>query len=201
MRLHVSTDIPLSEPTVDCGLITWFNIEILDDYDDDGKETNPKLVGHARVARIHASHAFDSGEPIWEALDADSGELEALYDVFFDEGWLKDEFYDGVGADIMYVSEIGIEPAYEDRNIDLAVVRRLCDTLGQGAALAVVPYTAPEEIRHWERLGFEMATPGVNEGYVCLRLANRTARVDDRDEHGHFKVLPNPSPEQEETHH
>lgn len=201
MHLRVSTEIPLSEPNVDCGLITWFTIEILDDHDDDGNETNAKLVGHVRAARIHTSHAFDSGEPIWEALDADSGELEALDDVFFDDGWLKEEFYDGVGADILYVSEIDIEAAYKHRNIDLAVVRRLCDTLGQGAALAVVPYASPQEIAHWERLGFEVATPGANEGYVCLRLANRTARVNDPDKRGHFKVLPNPSPDQDDTHH
>ncbi len=106
-----------------------------------------------------------------------------------------------MGADIVYVSEIDIEAAYEQRNIDLALVRRLCDTLAQGAALAVVPYASPGEIARWEKLGFEMATPGLNEGYVCLRLANRTARVDDPDNHGHFKVLPNPSPEQEDMHH
>lgn len=199
MRLQVSADIPLSEPNVDEGLITWFDIQILDDYDDD--EPKSKLIGSVRAARIHASHAFDSGEPIWDALDADSGELEALYDVFFDEGWPKDEFYDGSGADLLYVSEIDIEPAYEQRNIDLAVVRRLCDTLGQGAALTVVPYASPQEIAHWERLGCEVATPNASEGYVFLRLANRTARVDDPDKRGHFKVLPNPSPDQEETHH
>jgi len=201
MRLHVYAEIPLSEPNVDCGLITWFNIDILNDDDDNDDEPKSKLVGRTRAARIHASHAFDSAEPLWEALDADSGEMEELYDVFFEDDWLKDEFYDGAGADLIYVSEIDIEPAYEQRNIDLAVVRRLCDTLGQGAALAVIPYTSPQEIAHWERLGCEVATPGAGEGYVCLRLTNRTARVDDPDKRGHFKVLPNPSPELEETHH
>lgn len=200
MRLHVCADIPLSEPSVDEGLITWLYVEILED-DEDSDEPEAKVVGRVHAARIHASHAFDRGEPLWDALDADSSHLEALYDVFFDEGWLKEEFYDGASTDVLFVSEFELEPGYDDRNIDLAVMRRLCDTLGQGAALAVVPYASKGEIEHWVRMGFEVATPVEREGYLCLRLSHRTARVHDPDKPGHFKVLPNPSPDHEKTHH
>lgn len=51
------------------------------------------------------------------------------------------------------------------------------------------------------RIGFEVTTPDADEGYVHLCMGNRTARVDDPDEPGHFKILPNPSPEGAEKHH
>ena len=196
MRMDVSTSIPLSEPNVDDGLITWFRIEI---FDDD--ETPARPVGRAQAGRIHASHAFDCGESIYDALDADSGELEALYEVFFEDGWLKDDLSEGSGSDVLYVADIDIRPPYQAWNIDFAVVRRLCDSLGQGAALAVMPYESTEEIARWAQLGFEVATPGADEGYLFLRLTHRTARVDDSDKPGHFKVLPNPAPEEAENHH
>lgn len=196
MRMHVSADISLSEPSIDCGLITWFRIEIFDD-----NEGNAELVGRVRVARIHASHAADAGESLWETIFAGSGELEAIYEVFYHDERLEAKFADESGADVLYVSEIDIDAAYEHRNIDLAVVRRLCDKLGQGAALTVVPYASSLEIAHWQQLGFQVATPNSDEGYLYLRLTNRTARVNDPDKHGHFKVFSNPSPEQDETHH
>ena len=47
------------------------------------------MIGEARVARIHVGEASNLNEPLCHVLDADSGELEALYDVFFDEDWLR----------------------------------------------------------------------------------------------------------------
>lgn len=193
MPLHVSADIQLSEPTVDCGLVTWFHIDILDDDRDDGSE--PIRAGHTRVVRIRASHAADNYESLWETIFAGSGELEAIYEIFYHDRGLKKNFSDGSSADVLYVSEIDLEPAYEHRNIDLALLRRLCDTICHGSALAVVDYTSQHDIAHWERLGFEVATPGADEGYLFLRLTHRTARIDDPDKPVHFKVLPNASPE------
>jgi len=197
MRMRLSADIPLSEPNVDSGLITWLSIDI---FPDDAPESAAP-IGHATVARIHIGNALDSSESILDALDADSGELEALYDVFFEDNWLKDEYLEGSGPDLLYVSEIDLAPAHQTRNVDLALVRRLCDTLGQGCAIAVIPYASQADIDHFTQLGCEVSTPGAPEGYLHLPLGNRTARVDDPDQPGVFKILPNPSPEGVETHH
>ncbi|HVK66232.1 MAG TPA: hypothetical protein VM694_17235 [Polyangium sp.] len=77
MRLHVSTDIPLSEPNASSGLVTWFSIDIFPDDD----APKPDRIGHARVARIHISNPLDLNVPLLDVLDADSGELEALHDI------------------------------------------------------------------------------------------------------------------------
>lgn len=54
-----------------------------------------------------------------DVLDADSGELEALYHVFFDAGRFRDEFVQGAGSDLLYVSEVRLEPRWKGRNIDV----------------------------------------------------------------------------------
>ena len=50
------------------------------------------VIGEARVARIHVGEAANRGEPLYHVLDADSGDLEALYDVFSEEDRLQDRF-------------------------------------------------------------------------------------------------------------
>jgi hypothetical protein len=59
MRMHVSADIPLSEPNASSGLVTWFSIDIFPDDD----APSPR-IGHARVARIHISSALDLNVPL-----------------------------------------------------------------------------------------------------------------------------------------
>ncbi len=197
MHIHISATIPLSEPNASSGLVTWFSIDIFPDED----APNPARIGHARVARIHISSALDLNVPLLDVLDADSGELEALHDIFFENDWPKDEYLEGGGNDALYISEIVIDPAYEGRNIDLALVRRLCDTVAQGCTVAILPYASQRDIDHWTPLGFEVTPPGGAEGYLHLLLETRTARVDDPDQPGVFKVLPNTSPEEAERHH
>ncbi|MEO5726490.1 MAG: hypothetical protein ABI134_33820, partial [Byssovorax sp.] len=60
-------------------------------------------------------------------LDAESGDLEALYSLYFDEeeDWFKDEFGSAPGVDLGYIQELTIDPAWQGRNIELAVVQRL----------------------------------------------------------------------------
>ncbi len=194
MRLKISTEIPLSEPDADCGLVTWLNVVVVAIHED--PEPEPE-IGRVKAAIIHVGCA--NGD-LFFALDADSGELEQLYQVYFDGDWFKEELYHGVGHDMLYVSEVEIDPAYRDRNIELAVVRRLCDTLGSGCELAVIYAEDEASSEHWKHMGFELSMAGETTGLMHLAQAFRNPRVDDPNGEGHFKVLPNLSPEQRRTH-
>jgi hypothetical protein len=117
---------------------------------------------------------FDVRIALYQVVDADSGELEALYDVFFEEDWFRDQFTMGAGSDLLFVSHIDLKPAWDERNIELALVRRLCDTIGEGCELAVMPYDSESEIARWQRLGFILTTPERHEGYLHLSLGAKS---------------------------
>jgi hypothetical protein len=78
LRVIVGAELSLGEPDVDHGLVTWFDVRVAAGEGADGA-----VIGEARVARIHVGEASNLNEPLYHVLDADSGELEALYDVFF----------------------------------------------------------------------------------------------------------------------
>jgi hypothetical protein len=66
-------------------------------------------------------------------------------------------------------------------------VRRLCDTIGEGCELAVMPYES--EIAHWQRLGFILTTPERQEGYLHLSLGAKSPRVVATDhDFGSYRV-------------
>ncbi|MBI2392814.1 MAG: hypothetical protein HYV09_24730 [Deltaproteobacteria bacterium] len=178
----MSTETQLDEPDADGGLISWLDIEIV----ESGAREDEASVGRGRAAIIHAAVA---GDELCDAMDADSGELEALYSVYFDGEWLKDEFAEGFGHDLLYVSELELAPVWRGRNIELAVVRRLCDTVGSACALVVVPYANEAEAAHWRAMGFEK-TSGA-KGLMHLRQAFEQPRVvrDGYDDE-RFRVEP-----------
>lgn len=192
LRIDISTTLPLDEPDTDSGLIAWISVRI---YDCDDEDLDEKEVGSAFAAIVYVGQAANVGAAIHEVLDADSGELEALGDVYFDDEWIKDEFTDGIGNDLLYIADISLAPEYEHRNIEYAVVRRLCDTVGQSCGIAVLEYVSEAEINHWERIGFEVSTPGESAGHLHLKIAALRARVADVDGSGRFRVLANVSPE------
>lgn len=185
LSIELRASVALSEPHADQGLVTWVDASILDEE---------VVIGSARLALIHVAAAMDVGEPIWEVLDADSAELEALYEVYFQDDWLKDEFAEGIGADVIYFASIDINDGHRDRGIELAIVRRLCDTIGDGYPLAVVPITDTDDVMPWLRMGFDVTRHATPEtcGYLHLRLGYRTARVIEDD--GRFRAVPNPDP-------
>jgi len=201
MRIRVSAEIPLGRPDVDFGLVTWLHIAILDE-DDSGPIEKP--IGQARAALVHVGKALDNEESLHDVLDADSGDLEALYSIYFDKktDWFKPELAEGMGRDLLYIDEVHVEPAFEGRNIELAVVRSLADTLGQGCELVVVPVDSDQDEEYWSHLGFEMSTPGEKEhGYMHLSLAYRSSFVDDEENPGNFKVRPNIPSDEAKRHH
>jgi hypothetical protein len=138
--------------------------------------------------------AVDVGENLHHVLDADSGELEALYAAFFDEDWFREQFTEGGGSDLLYVSDVTVEPGWEGRNVEVALVRRLCDTLGQGCELAVIPHVCEAESDRWQRLGFTIAESEGEGGHLYLPLGHRQARVVRCEDERSFRVVANPPP-------
>jgi hypothetical protein len=227
MRLRVVSDIGLGEPNVDQGFVTWLDVELLVDDPEEradgitgdadasvGPDAGPggglfdpdEPIGRARVAIILANEVVNRGEDLMEVLDADSSELETLCGVFFEGGDLQDRFTDdAVGQNLLYVVDVVIDNAWADRNLDLALVRRLCDTLGSGCALAVMEYETEAEREHWERMGFQVTEPpspkGRAFGYLHLPLGVRNPRVVDPESDGRFRVVSNPSPAGRRQHH
>jgi len=198
LTLRVTADISLDEPTVDSGFVTWLDIDILAQDHDAETETE---VGAAQVALIHVGETCNLGQSLAEVLDADSADLEALFDVYFEDGWLKEEFADAVGANVLYVDDISLQTSWQGRNVEMAVVRRLSDTVGDGCALAVVPYRSDEEAEPWVRMGFGVTRPPSRDrcGYLTLQLALRSARVVE--DGARFRVIPNPLPKEKRKHH
>ena len=193
LRVIVETELSLGAPDVDQGLVTWFEVRLMAGHGDENVE-----IGQARVARIHVGEASNRGEALYDVLDADSGELEALYDVFFEEDWFRDQFTMGAGSDLLFVSHIDLKPGWEGRNIELALVRRLCDTIGEGCELAVMPYEAESEVARWQRLGFILTTPERQKGYLHLSLGAKSPRIVASDhDFGSYRV--EASPEEPES--
>jgi len=227
MKLRVATEIGLDEPNAGAGFVTWLDIDVLADAEDreeqegdddeqegDGDEQDEpedeeegeeedEPIGRARVAIIHVNEALDHGENLVEVLDADSGELEALSGVYFEDGILLPKFAeDAIGANVLYIADVFIDEEWRRRNVDFALVRRLCDTLGAGCALAVLPYETEAEEEQWGRMGFQITEPAAKGGgYMHLPLGLRNPRVVDREHTGRFRVVPNPSPTGRRKHH
>ncbi len=188
MKAIVEAELSLGEPSADQGLVTWFRVRVVEELDgEDGA-----VAARARVARVHVGMAADVGERLHDVLDADSAELEALYSVFFDEDWFRQQFTEGAGSDLLYVSEVEVEPRWEESNVELALVRRLCDTLGQGCDMAVLRAASGADVNRWQRLGFTGDADG--NGFLHLPLGYRQARVVPGQDERSFRVVPNPPP-------
>jgi hypothetical protein len=179
MKLSISADIELDQPGT-ASYVTWLDVRIGD---------SPALTyGIARVAIVHVGEIADAHGDLYPALRGTP--LEALCDAYFSQGWYKDDFADGAGIDLIYVESIEMDAAHQHRNLDLAMVRRLCDTLGSGCQLAVMPYREPLAAAHWGRLGFALTTPGRTAGLMHMKLGYRHAQVVDATGSGDFEVLP-----------
>jgi hypothetical protein len=178
MKLSISGDIDLGGPSAHAGdYITWLEARA-------GATSGP-AIATARIALVHVGEIADAHGDIWRALRGTS--LESIHDLYFSQGWYKDDF-DGAGIDLLFVERVVVDEHYRGRNLDLAVVRRLCDTLGSGCQLAVMPYRDPHEAAQWGRLGFALTTPGRSSGMMHMKLGYRHARVVDANGSGHYEV-------------
>ena len=177
MKLSISADIELDQP--ESAFVTWLDVRI-----GDASET----CGVARVAIVHVGEIADAHGDLYPALRVTP--LEALCDAYFSQGWYKDDFADGAGIDLIYIESVEMDAAHAHRNLDLAMVRRLCDTLGSGCQLAVMPYGNAHAAGHWGQLGFALTTPGRSAGLMHMKLGYRHAQVVDATGSGDFEVLP-----------
>jgi hypothetical protein len=179
MKLSISADIELDQAG-NASYVTWLDIRIGDSPE--------RTYGMARVAIVHVGEIADAHGDLYPALRGTK--LEALCDAYFSEGWYKDDFADGAGIDLIYVESIEIDASHQHKNLDLAMVRRLCDTLGSGCQLAVMPYRDALVAGRWGRLGFSLTTPGRTSGLMHMKLGYRHAQVVDATGSGDFEVLP-----------
>ncbi len=183
MKLTVRADIDLD--TTDAtkaasAYVTWLDVDVADPV------TNAR--GTARVAIVHVGEITDALGDVAPALQGTA--LEPIARAYFAEGWYRDEFSDGAGIDLIYVASVEMNDEALARNVDLAMIRRLCDTLGSGCQLAVMPYTSPLDAAHWGRLGFSLTTSGRANGLMHMKLGYRHARIVDSTGSGDYEVLP-----------
>ncbi|AKU98120.1 hypothetical protein AKJ09_04784 [Labilithrix luteola] len=178
MKLTIHSDIDLDGPNAGRGYCTWLDVRAGDDREQ---------YASARVALLHVGEIADAHGDLWPALHRTR--LEPLHDVYFSQGWYRDEYADGAGIDLLYVDSLTIADPTRRRNLDLAIVRRLCDTFGSGCQLAVMAYRDAHEAGHWSRLGFSPSTPGRMTGLMHMKLGYRHARIVDSTGTGDFEVI------------
>lgn len=179
MKLAISADIDLSGSLEDAQHVTWFDARVAD------AGTAPAL--EARVAIVHVGEIADSAGDLWPALHR--ARLETVHDTYFSDGWYKDDFADGAGIDLLYVERVDVADAFRDKNLDVAVVRRLAETIGSSCQLVVMPYRDALEAAYWARLGFTPSRPGRTSGLMHMKLGVRHARVVDANGSGEFEVV------------
>lgn len=175
MKLSIRADLDLDQASY----VTWMDVDV--------KDEATESKGTARIAIVHVGEITDALGDVYPALRGTP--LEQLSNAYFAEGWYRDEFSDGAGIDLLYIERIDMGDEQRARNIDLALVRRLCDTIGSGCQLAVMPYENPLGAAHWGRLGFSLTTVGRSRGLMHMKLGYRHARVVDKGT-GEFEVLP-----------
>lgn len=180
MKLTVSGNIELDQPAGSESYVTWFDVTIMNDA--------RAICGVARIALVHVGEIADALGDLYPALRGTK--LEALAGAYFSHGWYKDDFAEGAGIDLLFVESIEIDAAHQHKNLDLAAVRRLCDTIGSGCQLAVMPYRDAIVASHWGQLGFALTTPGRTNGLMHMKLGYRHAKVVDATGSGDFEVLP-----------
>lgn len=180
MKLSVTADIELDQTEGAGAYVTWLDVQI-------GDPGQP-ACGSARIAIVHVGEIADALGDVYPVLRGTP--LEPLCRAYFSDGWYNETFSDGSGIDLLYVESVEIAASHHHKNLDYAMVRRLCDTLGSGCQLAVMPYHEPLTAAHWGRLGFSLTTPGRRTGLMHMKLGYRHAQVVDATGSGDFEVLP-----------
>ncbi len=178
MKLSIQSEIELETPTGDHGYVTWLDVRA-------GDAHSPQ--GVARVALVHVGEMADALGDLWPALHR--AQLEAVHDAYFSQGWYRDEYADGAGIDLLYVDHVTVDEERRSKNVDLAMIRRLSDTIGSGCQLVVMPYRDAHEAAHWARLGFVVSTAGRSSGLMHMKLGYRNARLVDATGSGDFEIL------------
>lgn len=192
MKLTITADVSL-DAGGDSSFVTRFDVRATrtDEPCVLVREGSGDAQGSLRAAMVHVGEIADAQVDLHRVLAA--ARIESLHDVYFESGWYRDEYADGAGIDLLVIEDLVVDRTQRARNLDLAMVRRLCDTIGSGAQLAVLPYGDAREAARWAALGFVPSTPGRSQGLLHMKLGFRTARVVDTGA-GHFEVMPTFAP-------
>jgi hypothetical protein len=186
MKLTINGDIQLDHPDREDG-VTWLDVRAVGSAPA-GSDAAECCYGVARIAIVHVGEIADAHGDVPSALRGTP--LEAVAAAYFSHGWYKDDYADGAGIDLLYIESITMDAARPHKNLDLAIVRRLCDTLGSGCQLAVIPYEDARNAPHWGRLGFAITTQGRTRGLLHMKLGQRHAQVVETSGSGDFEVVP-----------
>ena len=168
MKLSITTELDLAAPTMKKGYVTWLDVKLVEDG---------RTFGTARVALVHVGEIADAHGDLWPALRGTR--LEALHDVYFSQGWYNDDFADGAGIDLLFVESVELDESARNRNFDLALVRRLAESIGSGCQLVVMAYKNPMQAAYWAQIGFSVTTGGRGAGFMHMKLGYRHASVVD----------------------
>ena len=187
IRLRLETDLTVSEPNENEGLVVRWRGTVVRDHDDELRED---VIGSFRASVIHYGFALDVGVRLDDIMD---GALVPLHNAVFNEGgWLRDDFDDASGTALLYIDEIDLANEWRERLVDLGVVRRLVETLGQGCSLVVLNSSEARRATEWARIGF-VITREPDGPFLVLNLSERTPHV--RAGFDRFEVVPAPRPE------
>jgi len=162
-RLDLRVTLPIDAPEENSGFVTWYEGKILAEDDDTGESTE---LGGVVMALIHVAEIRRRRASLLDALAADSSELEALHGVYFDEDAYAEAHGGGYGQDLLYLADVPISELYDGMDVDLAVVRRICASLGSGCRRVVLPYSSLAERQHFAQIGFVPSTPAAREGLM-----------------------------------
>lgn len=184
IRLRLETELTVSEPNENEGLVVRWRVVVVRDHDDTVQED---VIGAVRAAVIHYGEALNVGARLRDVMD---GALLPLYDaVFTEEGWLRDDLADAPGSGLLYIEQIDLADEWRERLVDLAVVGRLTETLGQGCSLAVLDGTEARRLSVWERIGFALVRDA-SEPFLALDVSKRHPHV--RAGFDRYEVVPTP---------
>ena len=186
MRAVIETQLARDEPSADQGLVTWFDVRVLKGFDDNGS-----MVGRAGVARVHVGRALDVGESLLDVPDVGSAAGQRCTRCSSTRAGSR-RVCPGRGERSALRRRAPFGTWLGGRNIDLALARRLRDTLGQGCKGAVIRCSAEADAARWERLGFTVTARG--KRYLHLPLGSRQARVAPNDDFNGYKIVANPPP-------
>jgi hypothetical protein len=180
MKLSITADIDLHTPGGEHGFVTRFDVRA---YAPD-----LAILGTARIALVHVGEIADARADLWSVLHA--ARLDSIADTYFADGWYTDDYADGAGIDLLFVENVTVEA--RAKNLDLAIVRRLADTIASGCQLVSLPYRDAHEAARWSQIGFASSTPGRSSGLLHLKLGYHHARLVPAGG-GAFEVLAGPA--------
>jgi hypothetical protein len=185
LQLHVQTTLPLARPLADQGFVTWLDIHVIDRGAATGALTR---IARARAAIVRVAAMFSAGCNVEETLKAEG--LDALTTCIEAHDYMF-----GLDLnDLLYLSQLRLEGARRPRNLDVALVQTIYETLAHASALVVVPYVDDHE--QWARAGFEPEHGTYNPTYLCWDTRDpqdRAEIVEPREpapEHGHGGAQP-----------